>query len=497
MKKYLKNFIVFDTLLIVFAYGTVFNQLNRQPIADWDEGIYATNAIEMAFNGNYLVKYFASQPEMLAVEPPLVAWLQTLSIKLFGFNEVALRLPSAIAALLVAFLLVSFCYKELNNRIIGYLSAFVLLTSPGYVGNHIVRTCDLDSVLVLCSTFYVFSFYKYLKYEKPKHFYYALLGVLFAFYAKSFAGIIMLLPLFIFTIYKKKILYIFCQKEIFIGIITFMFFVLGYYILREHATPGYIKNVWNFEFAGRFLKPIDGHEGPFLYYFNILKDSRFLPWFGFLPIGLLITFFRKTSFKNNIAIFLSITILSFWLIISFASTKLLWYDAQLYPYLSITVGCCLYIFYKTGIGFFRRKIIVNYIYFILFTIGVFYYPFYSLMSKNISEGIYRDYKYGFLMKKVKELHPQYNSYKIISVGFQPSAIYYSQLYNLAYHFNIRTTYNIRATIISESMLINEGDTIMFTHPYVIERMSNNFYYTQIERYDEAALVKIDSLKKKL
>jgi len=488
MKKYLKKFIVFDIFLIVFAYGTVFNHLDRQPIADWDEGFYATNAIEMAFNGNYLVKYYAGRPEMLAVEPPLVAWLQTLSIKLFGFNEIALRLPSALAALLVAFLIINFCYKELNNRIIGYLSAFVLLTSPGYVGNHVARTCDLDSILVLFSTFYVFSFYKYLKYAKPKYFYYALSAVLFAYFTKSIAGIIMLLPLFLFTIYKKKLLFIFCHKEIYIGIITFLLIVSGYYILREHASRGYIKIVWNLEFAGRFLNPIDGHEGPFLYYFNVLKDSRFLPWFSFLPLAILMTFFRKISFKNDIVIFLSITIVSFWLIISFATTKLLWYDAQLYPYLSIAVGYCLFVFYKTGIQFFRRKLIVNYIYFILFTVGVFYYSFYTLVRKNITDEIYREYKYGFLMKKAKEMHPQYNSYNILTVGFQPSATYYSQLYNLAYH------YNIRNTIITESILINAGDTIMFTHPYVFEKLKY-FYYTQIEQFDEAELVKIDSLKR--
>ena len=114
----------------------------------------------------------------------------------------------------------------------------------------------------------------------------------------------------------------------------------------------------------------------------------------------------------------------------------------------------------------------------------------------MSEEIFRDYKYGFLMKKVKELHPQYNSYKIISVGFQPSAIYYSQLFNLAYHYNTRTIYNIGTTMESECMLINAGDTIMFAHPYVIEKLNNDFYYTQIERFDEAALVKIDSLKRK-
>ena len=226
LRNYLRHFLLFDIFLIAVSYGTVFNQLGRQPISDWDEGIYTTNALEMSHNGNYLVKYFCGNPDMIAVEPPLGAWLQTLSVKLFGYNEVAHRLPSAIAAVFVAFLVLNFCHKELNNRVLGYLSAFVLLTSPGYDGFHIVHTADLDSLLVLFSTIYVFSFYKYLKYSGSKYFYYALAGLLLAFFTKSTAGLMLLLPLFIYSVYKKKLRVIFSQKEIYIGIMIFLFIVI-------------------------------------------------------------------------------------------------------------------------------------------------------------------------------------------------------------------------------------------------------------------------------
>ncbi len=489
MKEYIKNFIVFDILLIVIAYGTVFNQLDRQPINDWDEGIYTTNALEMSFNSNYLVKYYLGQPDMFAFEPPLAAWVQTLSIKIFGISETAHRIPSGIAAILVVVLIINFCSKELKNRILGYLSSFVLLTSPGYVGYHVVRTADLDSLLVLFTTLYVFNFYKYLKYTTKKNFYFALIGVVLSFLTKSFAGLIMLLPLFIFTIYKKKLKLIFINKELYIGILLFLIIIPGYYLLRENISPGYIKAVLKVEISDRFLTNM-GHEAPFLYYFNNIKDYRFSPWLVLILLSIFITIYRKGIIKNEMFIYFTLVAISYWLIISSAGTKLEWYDAQLYPFISIAAGYSIYIFYVSGYNFHSQKKIGYYIYSIIFVIAIFYYPFNAIISKNASKDFWREAKYGVLMKKAKEMYPQIKSYKVLTIGLQPSPNYYCQLFNLKYH------YNVRPVNVKETMNFLCCDTILFTHPAIYEKLNKDFYYTIVDQYQEAALVIVDSLKRK-
>ncbi|UOQ78563.1 hypothetical protein MUN84_08455 [Hymenobacter sp. 5516J-16] len=65
-----------------------------EPIYLWDESRVAVNAAEMALNNNWLVAHFEGQPDLWNTKPPLLLWLQVLSIKLFGFNEVAIRLPT-------------------------------------------------------------------------------------------------------------------------------------------------------------------------------------------------------------------------------------------------------------------------------------------------------------------------------------------------------------------------------------------------------------------
>jgi 4-amino-4-deoxy-L-arabinose transferase-like glycosyltransferase len=304
MKEYLKKNLLLDLCFLLFAYVVLFNQLGRQPIHMWDEGFYAMNALEMSFNNNYLVKYYDGKPEMCATEPPLAAWLQLLSVKAFGYDEAVYRIPSALAALLVAFLIINFCSEELKNRKLGYFSACVLLLSPGYNGYHIATTADLDSLLVLFMFFYAINFYKYLKYQRTKYFYYAVLGLLLAFFTKSIVSFMFLPPLFIYAIYKKKLHFVFSHKEIYIGIISFLLVTCGYYLLRESVNPGYINAAWQNEIASRFTKVSEGHHGSFSFYVENFFNSRFSPWFALLPLSLLFIVIRKL-YKNDLVVYFS------------------------------------------------------------------------------------------------------------------------------------------------------------------------------------------------
>src|SRR5579885_1254122 len=69
--------------------------LGRPALWEPDEGRYAEIAREMVLTHDYVtphddwVRYFE--------KPPLVYWTETLSIRLFGVNELAVRLPAALA----------------------------------------------------------------------------------------------------------------------------------------------------------------------------------------------------------------------------------------------------------------------------------------------------------------------------------------------------------------------------------------------------------------
>lgn len=70
---------------------------------DWDEINFAEAAREMISSGNYQLVQIDFQP--FWEKPPLFIWLQVLSMKLFGINEWAARLPNALAGIVTLNLL--------------------------------------------------------------------------------------------------------------------------------------------------------------------------------------------------------------------------------------------------------------------------------------------------------------------------------------------------------------------------------------------------------
>lgn len=71
--------------------------LGSLPLIDVDEGAFSEATREMLANGDWLSTTLNGQPRF--DKPILIYWLQAASVSLFGLNEFALRLPSALAAL--------------------------------------------------------------------------------------------------------------------------------------------------------------------------------------------------------------------------------------------------------------------------------------------------------------------------------------------------------------------------------------------------------------
>lgn len=76
----------------------------------------------------------------------MTLWAQIVFVKLFGYNELALRLPSAIAAALTILLVFVFLYRDYSTYW-AWAAVLILLTSQGFIGFHTARTAEADSLL--------------------------------------------------------------------------------------------------------------------------------------------------------------------------------------------------------------------------------------------------------------------------------------------------------------------------------------------------------------
>lgn len=142
-----KKHIQFIELLLLFCicYFPLCFRIDALPVNQWDEARNAVNTVEMLQNHQYLVRYYAGEPETWETKPPLLIWLQVLSTKVFGINELALRFPVMMATFLTVALLVFFFHKNHQNRYLGYIASLILVTTDGYIDRHIARTGDHDA----------------------------------------------------------------------------------------------------------------------------------------------------------------------------------------------------------------------------------------------------------------------------------------------------------------------------------------------------------------
>jgi 4-amino-4-deoxy-L-arabinose transferase-like glycosyltransferase len=361
-------------LLLGFLITSFFVRLQWLPIRIWDEARNVNNALEMLRNGRWLVTYYDGAPDIWNTKPPLLIWMQVASMKIFGINEWAVRFPSAFCAMTTALVLWWFCSRELKNHWSGMLAGTVLASTFAYVYNHAGRTGDYDAPMVLFITCYSISIYLYLRYAETKWLLSFFAFLTLAVLTKGIAGMLVLPGILFYTLSLRKAVYILRQPVFYAGLALFILIIAGYYLLREHYNPGYLQAVYNNELGGRYNNTLEGHEHPFLYYFYNLANWRFPYWIYFIAPAFIIGYLSNSATVMRVSWFNFLMVLSFWLVISTAETKLEWYDLPLYPFISIQLGIFLFSIWRWARIFFTtltpRIILAS----ILFCI-TFYIPF--------------------------------------------------------------------------------------------------------------------------
>ena len=340
MKKYFPYL-----LLLLLIYFPIFGFLDVLPIRIWDESRLALNAVEMSFNNNFIVTYFEGKPDMWNTKPPLLIWIQVIFIKMFGYSEVSIRLPSALAAFFSCSLIFYMNTKYIKNSVFAFITAFIILTSIGFIGIHSSRTGDYDSLLSFFTTTSALAFFVFLESKQNKYLYlfFSLLalGVL----TKSITGLFFLPGLFLYTLFTKNVLKVLSNKHFYLGIIIFLSVTLSYYFIRESQNSGYLLAVWNNELGGRFSNVLENNNHGFWYYYDNLLSERYAYWFLLIPIGITVGFLSENIRIKRMTIFSTLLVVSFILVISSAKTKLEWYDIPLYPFLAILSANPIFLVY--------------------------------------------------------------------------------------------------------------------------------------------------------
>jgi len=328
--------------LVIFALSEF---LDAIPLYLWDESRQAINALEMYQNNNWLVTYYDGVPDMWNTKPPLLIWIQVFFIHLFGPTVTAIRAVSAIAGIITCLVLFRFIYLQTKQIWLGFFSGIILVSIQAFNGYHGTRSGDYDSLLTLFMLLAVIQFYYYSNTLLKKHILLFFLFLSLGCLTKGIAALLLMPTLFVYSCITKKTVFIFKDKYFYLGCISFCIVIVLYYCSRELANPGYLKAVYANELGGRYLQVNEGHRGDGFFYLKyFFTNNVFL--YNYVLVILLILYPFINPYSSNVRLFeyLLIIILSYFSILSFSKTKIVWYIMPSLPFIAGIIPLLLYDF---------------------------------------------------------------------------------------------------------------------------------------------------------
>ncbi|MAI08221.1 MAG: hypothetical protein CMF61_04595 [Magnetococcales bacterium] len=124
----------------IFA-GLFFLNLNLTGLFDVDEAIFAEASYEMLETGDYVTPQYNGEPRYH--KPPLIYWVQSISMDLLGKTPLAARLPSAVFAFLTVFGFYAFISGMTGNKRLAITASIILGANLSFLVISQASTADM------------------------------------------------------------------------------------------------------------------------------------------------------------------------------------------------------------------------------------------------------------------------------------------------------------------------------------------------------------------
>lgn len=318
--------------LVILAAASIlfFHSLGKVHLFDWDEINFAESAREMIATDNYMQVQINYEP--FWEKPPLFFWMQVASMKVFGVNEFAARLPNAVCGILT--LLVLFALgRRLHNEQFAFW--WVLIYAGTFLPHMYFKSGIIDpwfNLFIFLGIYFLGSFLA-AKEERKKLLKPLLLSALF-----TGLGILTKGPVAMLVVLLTYALFLFFNRGKGLASLKhYLWWGLGVIAVTllwfglEIAQHGWWFVNKFITYQVRLAKTEDaGHGGFFLYHFVVVL-------IGCFPASLLIFRYKNQIHENSRQqIFRKLMIASFIVIMvvfTIVKTKIVHYSS--FTYLSI------------------------------------------------------------------------------------------------------------------------------------------------------------------
>jgi 4-amino-4-deoxy-L-arabinose transferase-like glycosyltransferase len=331
-------------------------------LVDETEPLFAEAARQMTVTGDWITPYFNQETRF--DKPPLVYWLMAVGYQTLGVNEWAVRLPSAVAAIILTIA----CFLTLRSFGIlpgspasqsqpFWLSAWIGMALAAFNLETIVwaRQGVSDMLLSGCmGTGLLCFFWGYAASEKSSppprfipHKGYLLFYILTALAVLTKGPVGIVLPgliLLTFLLYTQQLKAVIQEMNLLLGSLIFFAITLPWFVLvtLENGQE-YIDSFFGYHNVERFTQVVNGHSAPWYFYFLVVLIG-FLPWSVYLPVSIHRLQFWNRSFwleksrSAQLGLFAFFWFANIFVFFSISVTKLPSYVLPLMPAAAILVA---------------------------------------------------------------------------------------------------------------------------------------------------------------
>jgi 4-amino-4-deoxy-L-arabinose transferase-like glycosyltransferase len=145
--------------IIVFFWG-----LGSIELMTLNEGRRALAIKEMVSGGDWLLPHLNG--ELYLTKPPLLYWLSASFALVWGVNEWTLRLPSALVAMVVLYMVYRYTYKQAGQWT-ALFSVQLLIANLGFA--MLARRCEIEMLLTALCVGSLLSALQYIQYSSSQH----------------------------------------------------------------------------------------------------------------------------------------------------------------------------------------------------------------------------------------------------------------------------------------------------------------------------------------
>ena len=309
----------------------------------WDnsETAYGEVAREILLRGDWLVMHLNGQAWF--TQPPLYFWIAALFAKLLGITPFALRLPSALATIVMGAVTGYAISRQAGSRA-GIFASLILSTAlmQAVIG----RLAIMDALLDLAVMLTVLWWFRGLETGKDRYYLYgaaaAALGLLAKGPVAPAVALLVILP-YAWWNRRHEIVNAPSAKAWLAGLFIFVAIAAPWFIaLAVHARLHSVVLLIGHYTFGRYTGVIENQSGPVWYYVPVLILG-FFPWIAFLPPAIAYGISRLRSPNGDAAVARLWRLGFVWIVtpfifFSFAQTKLPNYIALELPGLALVTA---------------------------------------------------------------------------------------------------------------------------------------------------------------